>query len=88
MQLKKPSNQPYHPIDCSFYDRIEAAIVLRTPVLLEFVEADNSPVTKQIHLINTRIADGEEYVILENGQEVRMDRIISLNGIHPANQCS
>lgn len=88
MQLKETSNQPYQPIDCSFYDRIEAAIVLRTPVLLEFVDADNSPVTNRIHLVNTRIADGEEFVILENGQEVRMDRIISLNGIHPVNQCS
>ena len=70
----------YTPIDCSFYDRIEAAIVLRKTVRLEYWEQAEVKAIVETKLKDTLTKNSEEFIILPSGNQIRMDRIISLDG--------
>lgn len=79
-------SEKYIPIDCSFYDRIEEAIVLRKVVRLEYW-ADGAAISVLTMLANTRTKAGEEFLILPSGEQIRMDRIISLDGVPVPRSC-
>ncbi|GJM35208.1 MAG: hypothetical protein DHS20C18_42090 [Saprospiraceae bacterium] len=70
----------YVPIDCNFYDRIEAAIVLRKVVQLAYWDESGHNVLVETRLKDTLVTAGEEFLILPTGDSIRMDRIISLDG--------
>jgi Rho-binding antiterminator len=71
----------YIPINCSFYDRIEAAIVMKSVVQLEYSGLDDRPLIIETELKDTLTKEGEEFVILPSGEKIRMDRIICLDGL-------
>lgn len=75
-----PKPDKYIPIDCNFYDRFEAAIVLRKTVRLEYRNDDGEEHTVETRLKDTLTKGGEEFLILPSGETIRMDRIISLDG--------
>lgn len=70
----------YKPISCSFYDRIEAAIVRRTKVELKFKAQNEEVVLEKTLITDTIIRDKAEFIKLEDGREIRMDQILSLDG--------
>lgn len=70
----------YKPISCSFYDRIEAAIVQKKEVELLFRDQNGQSQQETTLLLDTVVRDGKEFVKLENGSEIRMDHILSLDG--------
>lgn len=69
----------YKPIDCGYHDRLEAAASKRQRVSLVFLspsgEAKNTTAT--IETIET--SQGEEYLQLNTGESIRLDRIVKLN---------
>ena len=75
-----PLSKKYIPIDCNFYDRFEAAIVLRKTVMLEYLDENGQPKTAESKLKDTQTKNGEEFLILPTGGRIRMDQIISLDG--------
>lgn len=80
-RLGETSRTNYRPIDCNFYDNFEAAIVQRRQVLLEYRGIEDD----EIVLVTTRLNDlktdrTEEYVLLESGKWLRLDRIVSVDG--------
>ena len=79
--------QKYIPIDCGFYDRIEAAIVQRKTVRLEYLDTDGKNVQAETMLNNTQTAAGEEFLLLPSGEKIRMDRIVSLDGAPVPKSC-
>lgn len=79
--------EKYIPIDCSFYDRIEAAIVLRKVVHLVYADIQGRKVIADTLLKDTRTELGEEFLILPSGEQIRMDRIISLDGVPVPKAC-
>lgn len=69
----------YKPINCNFYDILEASAVLRKVVLIKYHEGD------ELRRIENRIVDlfiknKAEYMRLENGLEIRLDAIHSVDG--------
>jgi Rho-binding antiterminator len=80
-------DQVYQPISCSFYDRIEAAIVLRKIVTFRYQNDAGDEVSLQTRLLDTRIRDKAEYVVLPDQVEVRMDHILSLDGAPLPGSC-
>lgn len=72
--------KPYKPIDCSFYDRLEEAITLKTEVVLE-IEKDGE--IKQLHttLIDLINKNKIEWLMTSGGENIRLDHIHSINGI-------
>ncbi len=67
----------YTPIDCGFYDRVEAAAMRRTPVALELT--DGTTLTARILDVGAR--DGADWADVEGIGAVRLDRIAALDGV-------
>ncbi len=74
------NNSPYIPIACSFYDRIEEAIVLRKVVRLAYLQPDGTERCIETRLKDTQTQDKGEFLLLPEGEPIRMDRIVSLDG--------
>ncbi len=70
----------YIPISCEFYDELEAISTLRKIVEIEFLTesgVNNNILGKIVNLYNS---DKVEYMVLESGLEIRLDRLISVDG--------
>lgn len=69
----------YQPINCNFYDILEANAVLKKVVLIEYFESGN---LKSIdnRIVDLFIKDKAEYMRLENGLEIRLDTIYAVDG--------
>lgn len=71
--------QPYIPISCSFYDYLEEAATLKKVAIIDYFE--NGIPTKIESWIKTLfIKDKIEFMMLENGQSIRLDHLIRFNG--------
>ena len=64
----------YQPIACSLHDRFEAAAVRGLTVALTWSEADGPYLGR---ILDIRVRDGAEYLVLEGDVTVRLDRIES-----------
>lgn len=76
----------YIPIACGFYDELESLAVKNKEVNFKYIE------NKQECEINDFIKDlktknKEEFVILKSGKEIRLDKLISINGKEPPKTC-
>lgn len=80
-------SQTYQPINCDYYDRLEAWATMRTICLIRFKSEDD-----QIQEVSSRIADlfvleKVEYMRLENGVVLRLDTLIDVNNIPLPDHC-
>jgi Rho-binding antiterminator len=80
------SNPPYVPINCSFYDYLEEAATLDRLSAIEYMEGNR--LVKIASKIQTLVSrDKIEYMVLENGQSIRLDYLLSINGISLPKSC-
>lgn len=77
----------YTPIDCGFYDYFEAAIVKRRPVELVYLQEDGTTITKTVLLLDLKTEAKEEFVQLQGGEWLRLDRVVALDGRVTASNC-
>jgi Rho-binding antiterminator len=75
--------RPYRPIDCSFHDRLEAAAVKGRPARLVIRSPDGSPVEVEDRIRTLEAREGVEYLLTEGGLRVRLDDLLSLDGVVP-----
>lgn len=68
----------YTPIDCNFYDRLEAWSVQKELVNIQLTD-DDKPV--QGLIIDLYIRNKVEFLKLDSEIEIRLDRIASVNDI-------
>ena len=71
----------YQPIACSFHDRLEAAAVTRTECELVYRGSDGTQATEVLRIADVFSRDGAEYITNDAGEQIRLDRIISLDGV-------
>jgi Rho-binding antiterminator len=77
----------YIPINCGFHDRLESWAVTRVDCEIEYYVDDG-----EVEQLTSKIKDvfsrgSEEFVQLQTGQEIRLDRIRSINGISLPTSC-
>lgn len=78
--------QPYHPIACSFHDRLEDWAVRRTPI--ELVWRDGHTTQRITALIADVYAkEGADWLRLDTGEVIRLDRLIEAGGIALPDAC-
>ncbi|MEM9260476.1 MAG: hypothetical protein AAGA62_12575 [Bacteroidota bacterium] len=77
----------YQPINCNFYDNFEAAIVTKRSVELVYLDVWGEPVTTNTQLADLKTKQTEEYVQLASGEWLRLDRIVSVDGIAAGASC-
>lgn len=77
----------YQPISCDFYDELEL-LALRKTVATIVIRQENDA-TKEIEsrIKTFYTKDKEEFMILANGEEIRLDKLVSVNGIQLRNYC-
>lgn len=68
----------YRPISCSFHDRLESFAVLRVPCRIVFLDADGTERECVARIHDVRVRDGAEYLLVDGGPEIRLDRLRSV----------
>lgn len=74
-------DEPYQSIDCSHHDRLEAAIVTRQNCVLTCRDGTDGVVQYTGRVIDLISEGGEEFVVTEHAERIRLDRIVDLDGV-------
>jgi len=70
----------YIPIACHFYDELESAAVKRTLSTIIYKE-DNEEKTVEDYVVDFKNINKEEFAVLKSGLRIRLDKIVSFNGL-------
>ncbi len=83
MSRQKSDPSGYQPISCHYHDELEALATLA--VECEIYSRNNHDQIQKHRgiIVNFRSDQGEEYMILDNGSTIRLDHILSVNGLSP-----
>ena len=76
-------HRDYQPIACGAYDEIELLAMHRTEVTLVYHAPEQPRRTLQGRIVDTRVHDGAEYLVLEHAgsrEELRLDGILRIEG--------
>lgn len=78
----------YQPIDCNYYDRLEALATLRQRSRIDYVNTEGQSTTLEaVLIVDLQTRNKEEFMILEDGQEIRLDKLIAVNGVVVPGSC-
>jgi Rho-binding antiterminator len=70
----------YRPINCSYYDELEAIATLRKKVTVVY-EGSQGPITiKEVGIRDLFTKNKEEFIVLTNGLTLRLDYLIEVDG--------
>ena len=70
----------YQPIDCNYYDVLEALATRKRYVRIQFKTELQEFISVDSIITDLYTKQGYEYMLLANGTEVRLDRLISVDG--------
>ena len=70
----------YRPINCTYYDELEALATLHRHCFIHYLAPNGQPVTAEGQIKDFFIRDKVEYLLLDSGQEIRLDCLLSVNG--------
>jgi Rho-binding antiterminator len=71
---------PYRSINCSSYDQLEAYATQRTHCLIVYREHNVERHTEGI-IVDLVAQNGAEYLKLDTAAVIRLDHLISVNGV-------
>lgn len=76
----------YQPLACSLYDQLEAFATKRELCKIVFHDDDQE---KEIEgtIVDLFSKDGVEFLKLNNGQAIRLDHLVAVNGISMNKTC-
>ncbi len=77
----------YKPIACGTYDELESLAVQRTICQIQF-QSEDSVESVQSRIVDIYSRNKEEFIKIEDGREIRLDRLHSLNGNSVGDSCS
>ena len=79
--------QKYQPISCDFYDELELLAMRQQEADLLLHDGHGSEERIRSVIKNLYTRNKEEFMLLRDGSEIRLDRIISVNGKAMKNYC-
>lgn len=77
----------YQPIDCSFYDELEARATLRRLCQIAYRDGNGALQHAEGIIQDLFIREKTEYLLLNTGQAIRLDWLISVDGLHVPGAC-
>lgn len=77
----------YRPINCNYYDKLEAWATLRQDVDIHFLDESGKEHHAHGRIIDLFIKEKAEHLKLANGQEIRLDYLLAVNGEEVPNAC-
>lgn len=72
--------EDYQPISCDFHDELEALAVRRRKCEITYRDISGNPVTVEDCIEDIYARDKEEFLKLKSGLEIRLDRLIEVDG--------
>jgi RimJ/RimL family protein N-acetyltransferase/transcriptional antiterminator Rof (Rho-off) len=75
------TDDPYRPIDCALHDRLEAAATVGRPADLAWADAAGRELSSRETIVDVFARRGEEFLTTASGLELRLDRILALDGV-------
>lgn len=69
----------YTPVSCDFHDELEAIATLRQTCQLVYRTEDSAITEISGRIVDVYAANHADYVKLEDGTVIRLDRIVSVN---------
>ncbi len=71
----------YQPISCAYYDELEALAVQKRRNTVQYYDLDGNETTLRDVMITDFYVDNKvEYMKLDDGHDVRLDKLIAVNG--------
>ena len=86
--MKPNPNPKYTPINCSFYDYFEAFAVKRQIATLLYFNEKGETIEVKSRIKDLYSRNKIEYVLLENGLEIRLDYVKELEGMVNSGYCN
>lgn len=77
-------DRPYRPINCEFHDLLESLATLRSPARIEHLDASGAPQALTGVITDVFAQGGVEYLTLQSGESLRLDRLLTVNGAKEA----
>ena len=74
----------YQTVSCHFYDELETLAVKKVLSKITYSENENEIDIEDL-IVDFRTRNKGEFLILKNGTQIRLDKIIKINEIPPAN---
>jgi Rho-binding antiterminator len=78
--------EKYIPINCDFYDELEALATLGRRVRVVYLD-NSATVEVQGVIRDLYTKDSVEYMLLDNGVNFRLDKLVQIDGKIPPNVC-
>jgi len=78
--------EKYTPIDCNYYDLLLDVIKRKQEILLVYNNLENVPIAVTAKFFDIYTKEGEEFLQLTDGMVIKLDKIISLNGLPVPNR--
>lgn len=69
----------YIPVSCDFHDELEALATLRKECRIVYRNAANELVEVPGRIVDIYAASKADFIKLNDGTEIRLDRIVSVN---------
>ncbi|MEO6167168.1 MAG: GNAT family N-acetyltransferase [Chitinophagales bacterium] len=70
----------YSPIDCNFYDELESIATLKKKSQINYRNEIGVSIKTEVAIKTFITRDKEEFAELENGEVIRLDQLISVDG--------
>ncbi len=77
----------YQPISCSFYDELEMRATLGRQCMIRFRTATGEEREVRSRIVDLFTRRKEEFLLLADGRRIRLDHLISVDGISLAGYC-
>jgi Rho-binding antiterminator len=74
------SANPYQSVSCSFFDELEALATLRRICTIRYRTETGEAVSIESQIIDLYTVNKSEFLKLKDGTEIRLDRLISVDG--------
>lgn len=75
---KKPPAPDYSPVDCDFTDEVEFLVLNKFPVYITFLDPNGIQLHDSGQITEIFTQNSEDYLKLDKGRMVRLDRILTL----------
>ena len=70
----------YQPINCHFYDELELLAIRQKNCLIQYQNEAEKVLEKMDVILDFKIIDKAEFMLLKSGEKIRLDKIISVDG--------
>jgi Rho-binding antiterminator len=73
----------HKPISCAFHDELELRALRRQSCRLVYRDDDNHEISLDTFIADLLTRDGREFAVITHGALIPLDRILSVDGLHP-----